>query len=63
MALIIISIICYSNLFPPVSHNTTVHAGARTFSRPHPNYDMRVPLFEYERNRITYAHDIITVHV
>jgi len=41
----------------------TVHVGAHTSSRTHPNSDMQVPLFEQGRDRITYVPGIIIVQM
>jgi len=41
----------------------TVHTGARTFSRTHPNFNMRVSLSERGGNQITQNPDNIIVEL
>ena len=55
----------YHLLFLSLSHRhpitPTVHVRARISSRTHPKSNMRVPLFEWGRDQMTYAHGVIII--
>ena len=64
MVIIMISIICYSNLSPPVSHTTgSSHWSLHFQQNTSEFWYMGLPSFEQGSDRITYAPDIIIVGI